>query len=408
MIFIYEGCDATGNKISDSIEAGDEKQARELLRTKGLFVLSISEQGKSANQGSRNKSKTRISNGSNLKELTTFTRQLAILVSNGTPMIDALASIRKQTKNEVWKTIVADIYKRVEEGASLSEAISHHPRHFNPVSKSLIHAGESSGQMHLMLQRLADMVRQQTHIRSSFLGAMLYPLVLIVVSFLVVVMLVVFVMPRFTGLFETLDAPLPPTTKFLMVISTAIKYYWWLMLLGIGGVLTGIWAWTKRPKSKFLIDQVVLKIPRAGTIVRDYTSAKIARLLGMLISSHVPVLEALALTKASIQNTQYIKMMTQAEDAVTRGENISVAWENSELLNNSVVEAIKSGEETGNIGTTLLNIAGYLDEDNEVIIKSLTSIIEPIILVVLGIIVAIIALSMFLPLFDLTSMTGTQ
>jgi type II secretory pathway component PulF len=291
----------------------------------------------------------------------------------------------------------------VEEGASLSAAMEQFPQYFDPICRSLISAGESSGKLEPMLDRLAKLVRKQLQIRNAITGAMVYPTLLIFIAIGVMVVMLTFVLPRFAGLFATLDTPLPPTTKLVMWMSDAVRGYWWAILIGLGAAGAALKFWLASPAGKLAFDQFSVKAPIFGVIVRSFATARIARLIGVQIDSHVPLLEALALTKSATGNSLYAQLIASAEDAATRGQPISVAFTDSPLINPSVAEALRSGEQTGQVASLLLNIADFLDEENDTTVRSLTSIIEPIILIVLGVIVGFLAISMFLPLFDLTS-----
>jgi type II secretory pathway component PulF len=215
--------------------------------------------------------------------------------------------------------------------------------------------------------------------------------------------MLLFVLPRFAGLFETLDAPLPPTTKFLLYLSNLLRSYWWALPIVLGGGGFGARTWIKSSAGRRTIDTVMLKIPMAGPIFKNFAVARIARVMGVLVTGKVPLLESLALARQTSRNINYVELVSRAEEHVTRGSTISAAFSSTDLVSPSLCEAIRSGEQSGQMGPLLLNIADFLDEDNEVIVKSLTSILEPIILIVLGLLVGFVAFSMFLPLFDLTS-----
>jgi type IV pilus assembly protein PilC len=226
-----------------------------------------------------------------------------------------------------------------------------------------------------------------------------------VVAFGVLATMLLFVLPRFAGLFETLDVALPPTTKMLMALSEFLRSYWWTVPLG--GVVCGFagHTWLSSAGGRRWADTIVLRLPMFGPILKSFAVARIARVLGVLLNGKVPLLEALTLARHTAHNVNYVDLVARAEDAVTKGGSMSAAFANGNLISPSLCEAIKSGEQSGQMAPLLLSIADFLDEDNEVVLKSLTSILEPVILIVLGLLVGFVALSMFMPLFDLTSMT---
>lgn len=412
MKLAYEAYDRSGKRVTDSIDAADRHDAGEQLRKRGLFVTKLNEQAEASTPRQKNGASHGRTNGSgkrpkgNLRQLAMFTRQLQVLARTGTPLVEALNSLERQNRDPGWREVIAALKQRVEEGVALSEAMADHPRCFDPVYRSLVAAGESSGKFDAMLDRLAQLVRRQLHVRNTVVGALVYPSLLLTVAVVVLTLMLMFVLPRFTSLFETLDVPLPPTTQVLVLLSEAMRGYWWAMLLGLGGSAIGFVLWQRTANGKHVRDTALVRLPVIGKMTRSFATARLTRLLGTLMDSYVPLLDALALTREAAGNVHYHALMLKAEDAVTRGESISSGFADSDLITPTVYEAIRSGEATGRVGPLLLNVAEFLDEDNEVVLRSLTSILEPIILIGLGILVGLVALSMFLPLFDLTASAG--
>jgi type IV pilus assembly protein PilC len=218
-------------------------------------------------------------------------------------------------------------------------------------------------------------------------------------------MMLLFVIPRFAGLFQTMDVPLPASTALLLAVSDVFRNYWWLLLLLTAGGAGALVAFLRTPRGRSWRDTAVLGLPYLGSIVRSLATARIVSLLGVLMQARIPVLEALRHVRQSTGNLRYQELIARAEDSVAKGEAMSAAFDQAHLINPSVYEAIRSGETSGEIDRLLLTISGFLDEENEVIVRSLTSIIEPLILVVMGVLVGLIAICMFTPLFDLASMT---
>ncbi len=404
MKYAYKAVDSGGKVVDDTIEAADANEAMDALRRQGLFVGDI----RAASSSSLAYAKTGVkqkgmSAGRRLKNMAMFTRQLSVLVASGTPLVQALAALERQTKDAAWREVVSAVRVRVEEGSTLAEAMGEFPRVFDAVARSLISAGESGGKFDVMLDRLAILSRKQLQVRTAIVGAMIYPSLLIVVAIGVLTLMLLFVLPRFAGLFETLDVELPPMTKILMACSDFLRSYWWTLPLAVGGAVFAGRSWLKTDSGRRSVDATILKLPAIGAIVRNFAVARIARVLGVLLAGKVPLLEALGLARQTVNNSKYVELVTRAEEAVTRGSNVSTVFAASDLVSPTLCEAIRAGENSGQMGPLLLNIADFLDEENEVVVKSLTSILEPIILIVLGIVVGIVALSMFLPLFDLTS-----
>ena len=405
MKLAYEAFDAAGRKISDVLDASDVAEAKDVLRRDGIYVMKI-EAAAARTPRAAGRRTRRLGPGKRLKNLAMFTRQFGVLVRTGTAVPQALEALRRQLKDPAWRDVVADLCARVERGEALSEAMAHHPEYFDVVYRSLIAAGEAGGAFDEMLERLANLVVKQLHVRSSVIGALIYPMLLIVVAGIVLALMLTFVLPRFSGLFETLDVPLPPTTKMLMVLSAALKSYWWAMLASLIAGVVGLKLWLAGPNGKQAWDGFVLRLPQIGRIARSFATARVARLLGVLLECRVSLLEALALTRHAAGNVHYANLLTRAEDAVTRGQPISFAFNDSRLIDPAVYEAIHNGEQSGQVAPLLLGVADYMDQENDTMVRSLTSILEPVILIALGLVVALVALSMFVPLFDLTAMTS--
>lgn len=404
MKFAYKGYDRGGKPAEGVVDAPGAEAAKEQLTAKGLFVTRLNPaEAAAAAPITRTAAK---GHRAHLRDLAMFLRQLAVLVSTGTPVADAVAVLSNQLPEGPWKQTVLDVRRRVEEGASLSEAMAAHPRCFDAVCRSLVAAGESRGKLGDMLTRLASLVRQQQKIRGELVGAMVYPVLLIGIAFVVLSVMVGFVMPRFEGLFQTLGATLPPTTQLLMATGHVVQGYWFAIIPGfIVAIAAGVYGLRSHAGAR-LIDTALVRAPLVGKVTRGFMTARLARILGVLVDGKVAMLDALTLTRQAAGNHLYVALVARAEEAVTRGEAVSAAFADARLVNPAVYEAIRSGERTGQLGPVLVSVADFLDEDNEVVLKSLMSIIEPVILVILGLIVGAVALSMFLPLFDLTAAGG--
>ena len=406
MKLAYQGYDNDGKVIKDVIDAPSADEATVTLRGRGLFVTSIkkasSGKGNEAGEGRRIGSR----GGSGVKGLTLFTRQLQVMLATGTPIVQALTALQRQTDNPVWKQTIAALSARVEEGVALSEAMKDHPQRFDAIYRNLVAAGETSGKLHVMLERLSVLTRKQLQTRNTIVGALVYPSLLVVVAVVVLCAMLTIVLPRFSDLFATLDLPLPPTTQFLMFLSGILIGYWWAILGLLIAAGFGVYYWVRTEHGKQTIFTAMLTLPMVGKVTRSFATARIARLLGVLMDSHLPLLDVLDLIHAGTTNIHYQKLLDDARQAVMRGEPISTAFTDSDLITPSVSEAMRSGEASGKVAPSLLIMSDMLDEENEVLIKSLTGVLEPIILLAMGVLVGFMALSIFLPLFDLTAMSA--
>ena len=406
MKFSYEAFTKSGSPKNGTIEANDRSDAEDKLRRKDLLVTKIysTDQRKSgASSGSKKKSKrSKVS----VKVVSEFARELSVLVSTGTPLVDAIHSLEMQSKSENWQQILVKLRSRLEEGDSLSTAMQSQHEVFGPVFCSLAAAGESGGNLDVMLVRVSKLLRQEAKIRASIAGAMMYPILLTAISVIVLGVMLGVVLPRFAGLFESLDTALPPTTKFLMMLSDILRGYWWALLPGFVIAITGLIYWIKSDGGRTTIETFALKVPVLGPTICSIQTARIFRVLGLLVESKVPILESIELTKRSVSNQLYKQLLTKAEESVTIGESVSIALGSGNLIVNSAVEAVRNAEQSGRMGSVMIQLADYLDEENETVIKSISSLIEPIIMIGLGLMVGFIAVSMFLPLFDLTASAG--
>lgn len=409
MKLAYNAVSATGTPISDIIDAASMDEAMDLLRGKGLFVTQIEPESdstarakaKAKGSGIKFKSKTK-----RLKDVAMFSRQLNVLVATGTPLADGLAALERQVKDLDFKAHLGIIREQVEQGLTLYEALGKAPRYFDEVYRNIIKAGEESGSLPTMLDRLALLTRKQVQIRSQISGAMIYPMLLIFISVVVLAIMLTVVMPRFTGMFESLDVPLPATTVALMAASDLLRSFWWAVLLGViaGGV--GLKYALATPAGKRYMDGVMLAVPVLREVTRSYATARIARLMGVLIECNVPLLDTIQLTRKATGNSRYEEMMVQAEEIVITGEPVSGAFANDKMIEPAFYEAVRNGEQSGRLSMLMITVADFMDEENDTRLKALTSLFEPLILVFLGLMVGGIAISMFMPMFDLTSMAG--
>jgi len=405
MNLAYAGFNRSGEAVSNTMEARDIADASEKLRRQGVYVTEIRDAGAAEATPSQPRAGPAFGQGKRLKQVAMFLRQLHVLVATGTPLTESLVALERQSADVGWKAVVTDVRGQVQQGIALSAAMAAHPRHFNGVCRGLIAAGESGGNLDTMLERLAVLSRKQVHVRSAVIGAMIYPSLLSVVATGVLTTLLIFVLPRFSDLFRTLDTPLPPTTKFLMGLSNLLRAYWWATPILAAGGSCAAWTILNTPTGRRALDRAVISLPQFGAIFRSFATARITRLLGILLQARVPLLDALSLTRDSASNYYYRRLLTDAGEAVTRGDTLAGALGDPRLIPPSVCEAVRSGDKSGQLGMLLSTLADFLDEENEVTLRSLTSIMEPIILIVLGLLVGFIALSMFMPLFDLTAAT---
>lgn len=406
----YVAYEKSGTTRRGIIEAGSESEARDKVSKQGLFVTEVQQ----ASGDSLDSVESAIAQSSGapwhiikrLTRLTEFSRQLSVLVSTGTPLVQAINAVERQASDAEWKAIIRDLRERVEQGSSLAESMREHPREFDALTQSLVAAGESSGKLPEMLKRLGSITRQRQKTVQTVMGAMLYPCLLIGISFIVVVVMLVFVVPRFAGMFEQLDAQLPATTAFLLALGDLLKSWWFIIVPVAAGIPTGIYFALRTTRGRRFADYALVTFPVIGPVARALALARIARLLGVLLNSHVKLLEALELTRQAAGNRLYRELLSEATKKVTVGEDLARVFCDHRLVTPAFSETVRNGEQTGRLGEALTGLSEFMDEDNETAVKALTSLIEPMILVLLGLVVGFVAISLFLPLFDLTASAG--
>lgn len=402
MNYRYVAFTKDGTRKQGTIEADSPDHARSLVQADGLYVSEVQESGSGAARPGRRS----LFAKSAIKNVSSFTRQMSVLISSGTPIVQSLEAVERQTVDPRWRAVLEDLRTRVEEGSQLSAAMAAYPHIFDDVYCAMIAAGESGGGFDKILARLSKLARQELAVKNNITGAMVYPALLVTVAGGVLLLLAFTVLPRFKELFETLNAPLPASTAFIMGTADLLKAYWWAVLIGLASAFVGIRAWVRTPGGKSKVHGAQLRLPMFGIVIRGFKTAKFARVLGVLLEARVPLLESLDIARSSAGNVHYEALIDAAQERVKKGEAMSDAFSGSPLISPAVCEAIRNGEQTGRVGEVLMNLADIMDEDNDLIVRSLTSILEPLILSLLGVLVGIIALSLFLPLFDLTASTG--
>jgi len=408
MKLAYVAYDRDGREVTATTDASSTAEATENLRRKGLFVSQIHEAATDAGVGeaSDHTGGGRLGGkGKRLRRLSSFMRQMQVMIACQTPMVDALRAVERQATDEAWRQTLTDVRTRVEEGMALSVAMECHGEVFDNITRSLIAAGESTGSLTDMFNWLAVTTQKQVRTRNIVTSALAYPMLLMAVTVGVLSLVLLFVVPRFDGLFKSLDAPLPPTTAMLIDFSAWLKGYWWMIGGFVAAATVGALLWVRTDSGRRHFHTFMLRAPKVGTMVRAFVNARIARLLGGLIEGHVSILDALDLTGRAVRNCHYVDLMRSAGEAISQGETLSSVFRRTDLITPALHEAISTGEQSGQVGTLLLQVSEFMDEENEVRLRSLTSIIEPIILITMGLLVGGVALSMFMPLFDLTAMT---
>jgi len=410
--FQYEAMDHTGREVKDSIDASTQEEAQQLIRQKGFFVTKIAEKVRktrkaSAKKGGRRRKKSFTIGRIATKQLCTFTRQLSTLQDAGLPILRSLKILEGQCKPGVLKNALGDVVEDIESGQTLSEAFSKHPKAFDRLYCNMIKAGEAGGALEAILQRLADFKEKAQSLKRKIKGAMVYPIVVILVACTIVGFILYYIIPKFEAIFKDFGVALPRMTIILIEASHfLIKYFYVVFLAPLL-----FWAFIKllyRNKTgAYVCDRILLMIPVMGAIAEKSTVARTMRTLGTLVQSGVPILESLNIVKETAGNAVFERAFTRVYESIREGETIAQPLREARIVDDIVVNMIDVGEETGELDTMLNKIADNYDEEVEVAVESLVSLLEPIMIVVLGGIVGFIVIALFLPLITLiTKLSG--
>ena len=334
-------------------------------------------------------------------ELIFFSSQLSLMLEIGTPLTTTLRAIANQTKNPALKEIIQAMQKDIEEGRQLSDAMKRHPRVFNSVFISMIKAGETSGFLKQILDRIVEMQEKRQALIAQLRSTLTYPALLCLVGTLVVIFVLVGVLPKFTAFFAGKEHILPPITRFLMALSDSLRGYWWAYVVCCLGLTVGIKLWKDSESGQALVDRLSVSAPIVSRLYNKTYTCQFLRTLGHLMASQVPLLEALQASKGTIRNRYFIRFVDQIMDHVQQGGRFAEPFADNPYILDSVKQMVSTGEEAGNLPKVMLRLAQFYDEEMDRELKSLASMIEPIALIVLGGVVGCIVASVILPVFRL-------
>lgn len=400
--FSYQARDMSGKIVSGIQDALNEDNAVTSLMSRGLMVLSL--QQKAA--ASKTKKKTW-----SVKEtdLVLFTRQLSTMIEAGISLVQALTALYDQCDPKRQKSlrhIISDVTTRVQGGETFHESIAKHPRVFDRLFTSMVKAGEHGGLLAEILDRLAGFLEASARLRKKIKSAMTYPVIVICIAMAITTFLIVKVVPIFGEIFADFGSKLPAPTQFLIDVSDFMRGEWYFLLLGIGGVFFGIRTFLRSTRGKQLWDRWKLKLPVFGPLVHKICMSRFARTFAQLIRSGVPILEVLDIVGGASGNHIVETSIKGVSDDVEKGDNLSVALSKKKIFPPMMLRMVAAGEATGKIDTMLEKMADFWDEEIEAMLDALTSLIEPMLIVFLGVIVGGIVIAMFLPIFKLNEVVS--
>lgn len=401
-MFNYKARNVSGQLLQGSVEADNEKALASKLSTQGLMLIKSEEIKKKTGFSESLSRFKKVS----LKAVAIFARQFSTMIDAGVSLVKCLDVLAQQTEDEKLRGILREVRQAVEDGSTLANAFNKHKLVFGELFINLVHAGEIGGVLDEVMQRLASFFESEQRIRAKVRSAMTYPAVILFVAVSVVIFLVAFVLPTFVSMFEGMDVELPKPTKMLLWISAAMRSYWYIFIVGAIGGGVSFFRFIATPTGKKLFDRFVLKFPVFGPLTRKIAISRFARTLSTLLSSGVPVLQALDVVARAAGNVVVADAILKARASIREGESIASPLGETEIFPPMVTQMISVGEETGNLDTMLEKISDFYDLEVETTVSSLTSLLEPLMMVVMGFIVGFIVISMFMPLFNLVGALG--
>ncbi len=397
MTFAYRVRDPLGNVLDGTIQAVNADDASQQLRSDGFQILEIEQDG----EGLGELFPRRVTK----KDLIFVTCQLAIMVDTGITLSAALAGMEQQEANPTLRKVLGSLRRSVEEGECFSTALSHHPKLFDKTYVSLVRASEASGKMGAMLDRIASYLRAEVETIGKVRAAMAYPAVMMVMAIGVTIFLLTYILPKFTPIFRSRGTELPTPTKIMMGISDVLIDHWYFWLAGAIAAGTAYFLGRKTTLGRQILDTAKIHLPILGSLFRKVTISRSIRTLGTMLSSGVPMLDALKLCGEVAGNYQYEMLWQKVRDEVTAGRRICEVLQGTPLIPPVLIQMIASGEETGKLDYVLERVSSYYDREVEMAIKTATSLIEPIMIAAMGVVVGGIGMALLLPIFSLSRQT---
>jgi type IV pilus assembly protein PilC len=417
--FEYVALDARGQESRGVMEATTSNDVIGQLRQAGYFPTSVTEEGKGGGAKVSKKTQKAVAaaaapkakKGSitlfqrktiKSKTLMIFTRQLATLIDAGLPLLRGLTVLSKQEKDPVLKNTIVALSDAVQGGSTFSESMAQHPRIFNKLYINMVKAGELGGVLELVLNRLAEFQEKAQRIKNKVVSAMAYPVIVLVIALLIVLFLLAFIVPKFQQIFNDMlnGKPLPALTQMVINASDFMQNQWYYLIGAVVVIVVAFKMTANNPKGRVFLDKVMLKLPLFGDLTRKSSISRFSRTLGTLVTSGVPILQALNITRDTAGNAVVADAVTKVHDAVKEGESIVQPLEASGVFPPMVISMVDVGEETGQLPEMLLKIAEVYDDEVDNAVEGLTSLLEPIMIVVLALIVGTIVIALFMPLIE--------
>ena len=389
VLFAWEGKDKSGKVVAGQMKAGGEAVVRAQLRRQGIQVFKVKKRGRGGGRVTE-------------KDITLFTRQLATMLKSGVPLLQAFDIVGKGHSNPAVAKLLLDIKTDVETGSNLSQAFRKYPLYFDSLFCNLVGAGEAAGILDTLLDRLATYKEKILAIKGKIKSAMFYPLSIIVVAFLITTVIMIFVIPAFKDLFSSFGADLPTPTLVVMAISDYFVKYWYAIFGIIGFVLWFFfYTWKRSQKMQAFMDRLMLKLPVLGPVIEKATIARWARTLSTMFAAGVPLVEALDSVAGAAGNYVYYEATKQIQSEISTGTSLTVAMQNTKVFPSMVLQMVAIGEESGALDNMLNKVADFFEGEVDDAVEALSSLMEPVIMVVLGTLIGGLVIAMYLPIFKM-------
>lgn len=392
--FQWEGMDKRGKKVKGQMMAGGEAVVNTLLRKQGITVTKVRKQSSLFNSAKK------ITD----KDITLFTRQLATMMKAGVPLLQSFEIVARGHSNPSVQRLLMEIKADIEKGSSLTQAFGRHPRYFDALYCNLVGAGEAAGILEAVLDRLAIYKEKILAIKSKIKSALFYPISIVVVAFVITAIIMIFVIPAFKEMFTSFGADLPAPTLLVMTISDFFVQWWWAIFGAIGGGLYAFFqAWRRSRKLQMTMDKLMLRLPIFGPVIEKATIARWTRTLSTMFAAGVPLVEALDSVGGASGNQVFVEATTKIRSEVSTGTSLTVAMQNTGKFPNMVLQMAAIGEESGSLDAMLGKVADFYEAEVDDAVASLSSLMEPIIMVVLGTLIGGMVIAMYLPIFKMGS-----
>ena len=406
-VFEYKALSAAGKPVQGLKEAESPKTLRAALKREGVFLTEVlGEQQQQAQQAREVNVRRWVVGRVGADDLAIMTRQLAVLVHAGIPLVEALNALVEQVEHERLKRVISDVKQRVNEGASLADALAVHAKVFSTLYVNMIRAGESSGALDVVLVRLADFTESQARLRSKVMGALTYPAAMGVVGGAIMLVLFAVVIPKITKIFEDTQVTLPWTTKVLMAFSTFVSTWWWALVLLAAAGAWGFLRWKETPPGRARWDRFKLTVPVFGRLIRTIAIGRFSRTLATLLKSGVPLLSAMDIVKNIVGNVRLAEVVEQARTAIAEGESIAAPLKRSGEFPPLVHHMVAIGERSGSLEEMLGNVADAYEDQVKTTVAALTSLMEPLMIVMMGAVVTFIVFSVLMPILQINTLAG--